>query len=242
MPFKYKILLITDSVAFPRAEPEFVAYEATYIAQLKIAFPECDFIHQGRGGATIGDLLSHTAYFHQSLRADLVFMQSGIVDCAPRALTLVEKRIIARLPLLRGLCLKLVKRHSAFLRRKRQLTYTSVDAFATGVRQFEALFPKVYWIGILPASEHYEAKAGGIQRNVAIFNAVLQQHRYVDTSGFGPSTIMSDHHHLNAAGHSKMFAAIAAVLRTELGLAAPPPLADTRAAGGGHRRPAGQGC
>ena len=88
---KYKILFITDSLAFPRREPEAVMYEDTYIALLKTEFPQCDFIHHGRGGATIVELFKHSIYYHETLRPDLVFMQSGVVDCAPRALTVMQR-------------------------------------------------------------------------------------------------------------------------------------------------------
>ena len=93
---RYKVLFITDSLAFPRTEPEAVMYEDTYIALLKAAFPQCDFIHHGRGGATIVDLFKHSTYYHETLKPDLVFMQSGVVDCAPRALTVVEQQVISR--------------------------------------------------------------------------------------------------------------------------------------------------
>ena len=213
---KYKVLLITDSLAFPRLEPEYVLYEETYISYLKGAFNDCDFIHQGRGGATIVDLYKHSAYYHETLRPDLVLMQCGIVDCAPRALTVIEQQIVSRLPIIGGLVTALVKKYSRQLRRTRRMTYTSVAAFSSSVHQFESLFSKVYWIGILPATADYDAKVEGIERNIAMYNDILRQRNYVPTDDFDASMIMSDHHHLNRVGHVRMFEKIADIIRAEM--------------------------
>jgi lysophospholipase L1-like esterase len=216
MSMKYKILFITDSLAYPRIEPESVLYDETYISLLKNEFTNCDFIHQGRGGATIIDLYKHSTYYHQTLRPDLVFMQSGVVDCAPRALTVIEQMVISRLPLFREPLTALVKKYSRFLRKARKMTYTSINMFVNNVERFEALFPNVYWIGILPATEEYECKLEGIRRNTEVYNDVLRRRKYVGTEHFDASMIMSDHHHLNRAGHRKMYEEIARVIRIEL--------------------------
>jgi hypothetical protein len=219
---KHQILFITDSLAYPRHEPERVLYDETYIALLKNAFPECDFIHHGRGGATLLELYKHSAYYHQTISPDLVFIQSGIVDCAPRALKVVEQQIISRLPLVGGVLTALVKRFSGVLRRTRRMTYTTPAAFAQLVQQFEALFPKVFWIGILSATDEYENKLEGIGRNVGLYNDILRERRFVPTLEFDATMIMSDHHHLNCAGHRKMFEVLARVIRLELANAAAP--------------------
>lgn len=213
---KYKILFITDSLAFPRREPEAVMYEDTYIALLKTEFPQCDFIHHGRGGATIVDLFKHSFYYHETLRPDLVFMQSGVVDCAPRALTVMEQQVISRLPVVNRPLTALVKKYSHTLRRARKMTYTPVAKFAEYVAKFETLFQNVYWIGILPALELYEAKVGGMQRNTELYSAILQRHKYIGTEQLQADDIMTDFHHLNCKGHRKMFLVLSQVIRREL--------------------------
>jgi hypothetical protein len=213
---KLKILFITDSLAFPRREPESVLYEETYIALLKSEFPDCDFIHHGRGGATIVDLFKHSTYYHEMLRPDLVFMHSGVVDCAPRALTVIEQQVLSRLPLVNRPLTALVKKYSALLRRMRGMTYTPVAEFAHYVDLFEKLFKKVYWIDILPALDAYEAKLQGIQRNTGIYSAVLRRRAVIDTSHFQAVDIMSDFHHLSASGHLRMFMALAPPIRRAL--------------------------
>lgn len=221
MKTKRKILFITDSLAYPRSEPEGVAYDDTYVALVKNEFTDCDVIHHGRGGATIEDLFKHASYYHDTLKPDLVFVQSGIVDCAPRALSVIEQHLVSRLPLLNRPLIFLVKRYSGLLRRLRRMTYTPLPAFEAGMARFEAVYPNVYWIAILPASSEYERKLEGITANTERYNQRLCRGKHVPTGDFDPSMIMSDHHHLNRAGHHKMFEAIARVVRQELAVPVP---------------------
>lgn len=213
---RYKILFITDSLAFPRLEPETVVYEDTYIALLKSEFPQCDFIHHGRGGATIVDLFKHSTYYHETLKPDLVFMHSGVVDCAPRALTVIEQQVIKRLPLVSRSLTALIKRYSHQLRRTRKMTYTPLATFVEYVSKFETLFQNVYWIDILPVLAEYESKVEGMRRNAEIYSAILRGHKYVSTAEVKAGDIMTDFHHLNSGGHRKMSALLSQVIREKL--------------------------
>ena len=64
MHYTKKILILTDSLAFPRSEPEYVSYGETYISLLKESYPHIDFIHYGHGGSTIVNLYEYSKYFH----------------------------------------------------------------------------------------------------------------------------------------------------------------------------------
>lgn len=218
MTRRLRVLMITDSLAFPRLEPDSVPYEHTYVALLKDAFPQCDFIHHGRGGSTLVDLYKHSAYYHGTVKPDLVLMHSGVVDCAPRALTEIEQQVIARLPLLGPLLGRLVRRHSRALRRARRMTYTSIDVFSAYVDRFDELFDNVHWVGILPVSDAYEQAVNGMRANVARYNAVLGAHRFINTDSLSVSDIMSDFHHLNMSGHRKMFELLATPVRQRLAI------------------------
>ena len=76
-----KILLLSDSIALPRVRPEKVTFEETYPNLLR----QKGFkIHQvSIGGATSTTLLSQLHY-HIHFSPDIVILQVGIVDCAPR--------------------------------------------------------------------------------------------------------------------------------------------------------------
>ena len=122
----------------------------------KKKIPEIDFVHCGRGGATIGDLFQHSAYYHQTMQPSLVLMQSGVVDCAPRALTIVEQQVVKRLPLLGPMLGKLIRRNATWIRRWRKMSYTPLATYEAWVQTYEQIFSNVYWIEILPATADYE--------------------------------------------------------------------------------------
>jgi len=180
-------------------------YEDTYIAQLKARYPQYEFIHQGYGGATIRELLQHTSYFERTLDPVLVIMQSGVVDCAPRALTRIEQHAVANLPILKRLLVPLVKRYGPLLRRFRKITYTSPGNFAKYVDDFEKRFDNVVWLGIVPSTPEWEKRVIGIGRQIELFNAILARHRFIPTDNLDEQDMMSDHHHPNASGHRKIF-------------------------------------
>jgi hypothetical protein len=214
------VLLLTDSLAFPRSEPEVVKYEETWVALLKRRFPAVDFVHCGRGGATIVDLHKHSAYYHGTISPTLVLVQSGIVDCAPRALTVVEQQVLQRLPILGPPLSALARRHAPILRRWRRMSYTSLPAFEAWADRFEALFGNVHWIGILPAHSNYEMRAEGIGDAIDRYNAVLRRRRFVPTDDFTANDIMSDLHHLNVTGHRRLADRLAEVVQRALATAA----------------------
>lgn len=209
MPSTPVVLILTDSLAFPRSEPEAVSYEQTWVALLKRRFPGIDFVHCGRGGATIEDLFKHSAYYHGTIKPALVLVQSGIVDCAPRALSVIEQQVLQRLPIVGSMILALVRRNAARLRRWRGMSYTSLARYEAWVQTFERLFANVYWIGILPADAEYESRVQGIAAAVERYNGVLRRRNYIATTDFSPRDIMSDHHHLNADGHRRLAARLA---------------------------------
>lgn len=207
------VLILTDSLAFPRSEPEAVSYEQTWVALLKRRFPEIDFVHCGRGGATIEDLFKHSAYYHGTIKPALVLVQSGIVDCAPRALSVIEQQVLQRLPIVGPMLLALVRRNAARLRRWRGMSYTSLANYEAWVQAFERLFANVHWIGILPADAEYESRVQDIGAAVNRYNGVLLRRNYISTADFSSRDIMSDHHHLNAAGHRRLAARLAETIQ-----------------------------
>lgn len=82
-----RIILFTDSLALPRMVPEVTSYEDTYPYLLRKEF---EVFQYSRGGTRIVDL-SDQAPYYQQYKPDCVIIQSGIVDCAPRAFSWNEE-------------------------------------------------------------------------------------------------------------------------------------------------------
>jgi hypothetical protein len=207
------VLVLTDSLAFPRFEPEVVSYQETWVALLKRYFPQIDFVHCGRGGATIDDLFKHSAYYHWTMRPAMVLVQVGIVDCAPRALSIIEQQILQRLPIVGAMLLALIRKNASKLRRWRGMSYTSPTSYEAWIKKFECIFPNIHWIGILPADANYESRLEGISVAINHYNALLQRRKYISTADFASEMIMSDHHHLNVAGHHRLATLLAETIQ-----------------------------
>jgi len=204
MQFEKKILVLTDSLAFPRSDPEKVFYTETYIGLLKERFPRIDFIHYGHGGSTIVNLYEYSKYFHDTIVPDLVIIQCGVVDCAPRALTFTEQQIIKRVPFINKFLVYLVRKFSGTLRRFRNISYTSEVIFSDYIDAFENIFKKIVWINILPPPLSYQERVPNILSRINDFNRLFDASNNLITSDFNEADIMSDGHHLSASGHKKL--------------------------------------
>lgn len=195
-----KLLLITDSLGLPRNTPELVKYNETWCGILSNEFD----IHQcSIGGGTISKLLSQLEYL-KMYEPDRIIIQSGIVDCAPRALSEVENYLLNKYKLTSKL-LRWGSGRLIPLLRKRGKTYTSIDKFQRAVKRFKSEFgEKLYWIGIVPPSKDYEKKIPGISKNILAYNQLLKKelgHNLIDITRLKSDCIMPDFIHLNTRGN-----------------------------------------
>ncbi len=217
---KKKILFITDSLGLPRLVPEEVPYEETYINLCKEAFPEFDFINLCIGAAEI-TTLSNQLFYYKAVEPDLVIVQSGIVDCAPRALSPVEMVILNSNSLLKSISKKILKPLYPYLRKYRKQTSTNIETFSSYIEKFISNFEgtPMYWNSIIPATDGYEKQIPGIRNNILKYNEAIKtamQDKYIDNSDFNEEMVMSDHHHLNKLGHRHLFTKIKKIISVNL--------------------------
>lgn len=200
-----KILVIGDSLCLSRSQPEVVRLSETWPYLLK-SNKQFEIIQLGIGGGTIRSLYEQSAYYSAS-DPDIVIIQSGIVDCAPRALGWLEKEIINSNRLLRFAF------HHFFptnlMRKYRKITYTKTSEFKKLIEELINRFSnsKIIFIGIVPASNEYEELVPGISKNIEEYNNIIetgiriQQGFFLNTRHIPMKGIMSDYHHLNVIGH-----------------------------------------
>jgi hypothetical protein len=205
-----RILVLTDSLSLPRNySTGTVKWEDIYVSLLRKAYPDQEFIHVGIGAATIKDLHSQLNYY-QNINPNIVILQTGIVDCAPRALGVLEQQIVFRLRLFR-----LFKPFTKILRRLRKISYTNPDEFVNTLTRIKERFPgvTVYSLGILPACSEYENKVPGISKNIHYYNELLSANtEFINVSDISYDFITEDHHHLNEKGHQFIFQKLSSVL------------------------------
>ena len=82
-----KILILTDSLGLPRFEPEPCFFEETWPILLKEIYSN---IHQVSIGAATSQIILKQVNYQKAFNPDLVILQVGIVDCAPRFMTRKE--------------------------------------------------------------------------------------------------------------------------------------------------------
>lgn len=199
-----RILLITDSLALPRPKPEACAYENTWPALLKNSGKY--IVHQvSIGGATTTFLLKQVVY-HKMFKPDVVVLQCGIVDCAPRFAKQFELELINRLPFRKFILSKL---NRTSVKKFRAITYTPLNRFEQNIKKLADHFKEASMIaiGIVPGSEKYEAVLPGVCKNITAYNEVLQRNAdyFIDLQQMTTTGIMSDHHHINDVGHSHIY-------------------------------------
>jgi hypothetical protein len=203
---KKKVLIIGDSLCLPRLKPEAVDIFETWPYLLK-KNNEFEIILLGVGGATIKKLYE-LSWYYEGCKPDFVIVQSGIVDCAPRALKFLENDIINSSYFLSAIFKFLVPIN--LLRKYRKITYTNLTEYIKYIRLFINRFSnsQIIFIEILSPREEYELLVPGISINIRKYNIALQSETLGDRTTFLRTCdlpvvgIMDDHHHLNSIGHS----------------------------------------
>lgn len=205
-----RVVILSDSLALPREEPEVTFVEDTYPFLLKADYEVFQF---SKGGGLIHELREQAHYYRQ-YKPDIVLLQCGIVDCGCRAFSRKEElffqsniigRIIRRL-IAETLTTKRV-------RNWRKKSWTTPEEFADNCKRIIEVFDNstVYALSILPVSDTYEEKVPGIRKKVEKYNAILHDsfgNKYIDLSSIPQSGIMTDGHHLTKEGHQFVYSHI----------------------------------
>jgi hypothetical protein len=207
-----RVLIIGDSLALPRERPEQVKYDETWPELLKTS-GKFDIIQLSIGGGTIVDIFDQVSYY-KNFQPDINIIQSGIVDCAPRAFTQLELKILLSNKIFRIMLSRFLPVH--FLRKIRNQTYVNKSKFNSFYEKVILQFENCHHIsiGITPNVKDYENKIRGIGKNREEYNTVIkrlsQKHdvSYIDTDLISEDGIMSDYHPSTATGHLWIYKSI----------------------------------
>lgn len=201
-----KIQIFSDSLALPREVPQKVYYEETYPAKLAANHVVAQY---SKGGGTIKDLYEQTFYY-KMFCPDVVILQSGIVDCAPRPFTQFEEHFFTLNFFTKG-CKAILKRLTkSWLRSLRKVAWTPPKKFRLYCEQFKKAYPNIpiLAIGILPPRPEYEKLAKGMSKRILEYNKILLDvfgENFIDMSDMPDEGIMSDHHHMTVIGHQFVY-------------------------------------
>ena len=217
-----RVLCIGDSLPLPR---EGCDYTDTWFARLKKAYPSVEFINDFKGGMTTMELL-HSWNYMRHTNPDVVIIQEGICDCAPRyvndnslfwkvVITVVEKLRIA------NLFWKIIKTR----KRRATCTYTSKSAF---YNNYDQLLRKIYEIGVKfiiiikigHGASSIVLKSESFNKNVDLYNVIFDKLKIkykdklilADPLKQVDDSLFVDGYHCNRAGMNLVFLELTTIL------------------------------
>jgi lysophospholipase L1-like esterase len=187
-----KIVALADSLAMPRRENgETVAWEETWPVRLRekldVVLPEpVEVINHGRRARTVDSLIGPD--FEENIRfirPEVVIIQVGIVDCAPRIFSrrtraLLQSRLFPSRLRRAVVAWGSRQRHRLIGRRPLARVYTCPERFSAGLRAFGDRLQALEWqpqLVVLPIVLEWrsgEAKSPGYGANVRLYNGLLE--------------------------------------------------------------------
>jgi hypothetical protein len=210
---KNKILIITDSLGLPRLTPEKLIASECWTHRISNEVGNADVYLYSRGGLDSDTVVCDIKKNLGGYTPDIIIIQIGIVDCAPRALTKNELTFIARIPFVNSLIHSIIKRFRKRIVVARRISYVPEDKFARNLERLKNYFSNasIYAVQIAPASEEYSVNSPGIKESVEKYNNIISNTFDVikPYNGNSPNAfLMSDQHHLNKLGHDLVFTSV----------------------------------
>jgi lysophospholipase L1-like esterase len=224
-----RIVALADSLSLPRdTDGELLRWEETWPRRLERRLRErgveAEVINAGRRARTAdtldgADFDEHVVY----TKPDVVVLQVGVVDGAPRIFSRREQRVLRWLPA--GLRDRIVRRRSARraeLTRKAPLArvYTPPEAFEAHLLRLGGRLRErgvqLVVVPILADLDRMEARSPGYTANIARYNTILaraaEKLGATFVSGEGVFGFCADGYHLDAAGSDQLAQRVADVL------------------------------
>ena len=209
-----KNLILTDSLGLPRHKPEFCSFDDTWPVLLR---KNGRNIHQVSIGAATSQVLLKQVTYQKAFNPNLVIIQVGIVDCAPRFMSNKELDFTGAL----GACGRGLRFlfNRKWIKKLRNISYINEVDFKKNILKIQNDFDcPILALGILPASSEYENILPGVTNKINLYNNILEQNfkYFLNTNEtLDCNGIMNDHHHLNKIGHHYLFKKIDEFIQTK---------------------------
>jgi lysophospholipase L1-like esterase len=222
-----KVVILADSLAMPRPRSEGdIPDDATYPSLLdqtlrrKFGGSAPIVIERGARRRTIEFVLADWPDLVELKSAEIVIVHVGIVDCAPRVFMRLEHELLNQLRprALRDAILRFVHKHRRAIVRMRPRVYVPPARFRRHVEEVIELarasaVQSLVFINILSPPDDLEARSPGFQKNVLLYNQILEECVHgerlslIDLDGMireagGSEKLTIDGIHINEAGHA----------------------------------------
>ncbi|MDT8903851.1 hypothetical protein [Anaeroselena agilis] len=203
------ILFVTDSLGGPRFSPEQLYFQDTWVYKVRdhlknMGVETHSIVCYGLDSHQVRyDLLRFLPYY----KPDLIVYQIGICDCAPRAISTAELRLIKYLPgRIQSLVRRIIRRYFKKLTVVRDISNIDLFSFQENIRHISKQFNSIF-IPIAPVCDGYVKVTPLIRQRAIEYNEVLKKHSqfWLDEYVNSPKELIenmfvSDHHHLNNFG------------------------------------------
>jgi len=180
MSNKKKVLILTDSVANPRAFPvsDKTELEETYPYLIREKFSDFVFWQLSLGDALSNKLYAQAVSYLHHWSPDIIIVHSGINDCRPEMASISLKMLKKISKLLDSIFKsnfseKLDKKNFSI---NKKTSKTDILSFKRTLKKFKLSFPKaiIYWIEICSGDE-YENDRPGFNIKADKFNQVIKE-------------------------------------------------------------------
>lgn len=218
-----------DSLSQPREEVGIQYYE-TYPELVRSAlahyYDQVHLYNRSKNGTPIwriyDEMFDPDETYFGSQPEDVLIVQLGVVDCAPRPLSYGVRNLISRLPkLLRVPLTRLIHDHRHAIQNFGPTRrFTSPDAYRRIYRQWltraAPLHARIYCINTAPTIPSIESHSPGFTASIQLFNRILAEvvsevgapnvhlvdaHRLACERGVDRCINQQDGHHITHEGH-----------------------------------------
>lgn len=206
-----RVIFVTDSLGAPRNEDITINIDNTWCNIVSVRFKDYiePFYHLNNGFDS-QTLIKKKAHELILYKPDLIILQVGIVDCAPRVLKKNELRVINHLGVISKLMHRFIKNRYSRLSLLRNISYVDKEEFEANLRDFvKILSPaKVIAVAIAKPSNTYVEKSPLISERYLDYNNILSNifeknyiDPYIDLNEELEEIYINDGYHLNKKGH-----------------------------------------
>lgn len=180
-----------DSLSMPRASKG-IAYYQTYPELISDWYRsnssdiKLSLYNRSRGGTTIDKLYriyQHDSGYFGNIENDILIIQSGIVDCAPRPISKTMRRYVGKIPVqaIKTKVIKYLHEHRADLQRMRSQPCRFTDpmkfkvTYRSWLNQAINEFPRVYLVNIAPTIDSISEHSPGLRSSIEIYNEIIKE-------------------------------------------------------------------
>lgn len=216
-----KVLCVGDSMGMPRKG---VLYEDTWYYRIQERYPQIRFIDKFRRNLTSKDIYKNDDYSANYV-PDIVVLQCGICDCAPRIIN--EKNVFWRGMIF--LCDQMRIKNQfwhvvkfLFKRNKRTRVWVPLSDFKNYVSDYvnnlinNCNIQRVIIIGICTPSVELQSKSQYLMSNINKYNSVYKELSYNNSKHIvyinplcnADESLYVDGYHANKLGHNHVLEAL----------------------------------